>query len=418
MSMKKIKSLFMALAALMLSMPCLHAQNYIIGAPVPLEDELDGMEVVFEGYSDDSNLGGYLGELKPQSQNDGVVPTLTRFTGEIPEKIVWVIEELDSVCTLSDIALNGQKLYNLKNKATNEYIGTDWSRDGGNSQNCIFMVPTKEEAAAFQFHYSNDGGSYGSVGYGSFDGVSWNTNSSAMTIVDVYPKVSITGNRGFVCNEANENVKGFHSWQDTNIWIMHRYWAPSTGKDFLNEFLNDLPYDWQDTYKVGTDPGYVADAEKFQQFYDLWMKANDEIGNMSDDEAMDIYKQLTELYTWLQSSVSQVQFEDGGYYYFFTANNAFVEMENGNYAMYAPKQDEPNILGWKEFDEKDPRFIWQIKVADVAEDGTVHYSVQNMGSGVYIGQSASKADGQPIQWTAEYTYPTLFVPQNHAGHWW
>ena len=391
MSMKKIKSLFMALAALMLSVPCLHAQNYIIGAPVPLEDELDGMEVVFEGYSDDSNLGGYLGELKPQSQNDGVVPTLTRFTGEIPEKIVWVIEELDSVCTLSDIALNGQKLYNLN---------------------------TKEEAAAFQFHYSNDGGSYGSVAYGSFDGVSWKTNGSAMTIVDVYPKVSITGNRGFVCNEANENVKGFHSWQDTNIWIMHRYWAPSTGKDFLNEFLNDLPYDWQDTYKVGTDPGYVADAEKFQQFYDLWMKANNEIGNMSDDEAMDIYKQLTELYTWLQSSVSQVQFEDGGYYYFFTANNAFVEMENGNYAMYAPKQDEPNILGWKEFDEKDPRFIWQIKVADVAEDGTVHYSVQNMGSGVYIGQSASKADGQPIQWTAEYTYPTLFVPQNHAGHWW
>ena len=402
----------------MLSVPCLHAQNYIIGAPWPLEDVTDGMEVVFEGYSDDSNLGGYLGELKPQSQNDGVVPTLTRFTGEIPEKIVWVIEELDSVCTLSDIALNGQKLYNLKNKATNEYIGTDWSRDGGNSQNCIFMVPTKEEAAAFQFHYSLDGGSYGSVGYGSFDGVSWNTNNSAMTIVDVYPKVSITGNRGFVCNEANENVKGFHSWQDTNIWIMHRYWAPTTGKDFLNEFLNDLPYDWQDTYKVGTDPGYVADAEKFQQFYDLWMKANDEIGNMSDDEAMDIYKQLTELYTWLQSSVSQVQFEDGGYYYFFTANDAFVDMENGNYAMYAPKQDEPNILGWKAFDENDPRFIWQVKVADVDEDGTVHYSVQNMGSGLYIGQASSKADGQPIQWTDEYTYPTLLVPQNHAGHWW
>ena len=416
--MKKIKSLFLALAALMLSMPCLHAQNYIIGAPVPLEDELDGMEVVFEGYSDDSNLGGYLGELKPQSQNDGVVPTLTRFTGEIPEKIVWVIEELDSVCTLSDIALNGQKLYNLKNKATNEYIGTDWSRDGGNSQNCIFMVPTKEEAAAFQFHYSNDGGSYGSVAYGSFDGVSWKTNGSAMTIVDVYPKVSITNNRGFVCNEANENVKGFHSWQDTNVWIMHRYWAPTTGKDFVQEFLNDMPYDWQTTYQVGTEPGWVGDAEKFQQFYTLWVKANDELDAMSDDEAMELYNQLTELYAWLQSSESQVQFEDGGYYYFFTANDAFVDMENGNYAMYAPKQDEPNILGWKEFDENDPRFIWQVKVADVAEDGTIHYSVQNMGSGVYIGQSASKADSQPIQWTSEYTYPTLFVAQNHAGHWW
>lgn len=70
----------------MLSMPCLHAQNYIIGAPVPLEDELDGMEVVFEGYSDDSNLGGYLGELKPQSQNDGVVPRSHASRARYPRK--------------------------------------------------------------------------------------------------------------------------------------------------------------------------------------------------------------------------------------------------------------------------------------------------------------------------------------------
>ena len=50
--MKKIKSLFLALLAMMLAVPSLHAQgNYIIGAPVALEDELDGLEVVFEGYS-------------------------------------------------------------------------------------------------------------------------------------------------------------------------------------------------------------------------------------------------------------------------------------------------------------------------------------------------------------------------------
>lgn len=55
--MKKIKSLFLALLAMMLAVPSLHAQgNYIIGAPVALEDELDGLEVVFEGYSDDSTL--------------------------------------------------------------------------------------------------------------------------------------------------------------------------------------------------------------------------------------------------------------------------------------------------------------------------------------------------------------------------
>ena len=416
--MKKIKSLFLALSALMLSMSSLHAQNYVIGAPVPLEDELDGLEVVFEGYSDDSNLGGYLGELKPQSQNDGVVPTLTRFTGEIPEKIVWVIEELDSVCTLSDIALNGQKLYNLKNKATNEYIGTDWSRDGGNSQNCIFMVPTKEEAAAFQFHYSAEGGTFGSdANNPSFGDKSWPSNGSAMTIVDVYPKVSITNNRGFVCNEANENVKGFHSWTDTNVWIMHRYWAPTTGKDFVNEFLNDLPYDWMTTNKVGTNPGWVGDEAKFNRLVELVTQANEKLDAMSDDEAMELYNEMSELYTWLKSDESLVQIEDGGYYYITTANDAFLNAEKENYGMYAPKADEPALLGWKEIDENDPRFIWQIKPAEVTESGQVRYSVQNMGSGLYMGQAQSKADSQPVQWTTEFTYPTVLININHAGHW-
>ena len=414
--MKKIKSLFLALSALMLSMSSLHAQNYVIGAPVPLEDELDGMEVVFEGYSDDSNLGGYLGELKPQSQNDGVVPTLTRFTGEIPEKIVWVIEELDSVSTRSDCA--GYKLYNLKNKATNEYIGTDWSRDGGNSQNCIFMVPTKEEAAAFQFHYSAEGGTFGSdANNPSFGDKSWPSNGSAMTIVDVYPKVSITNNRGFVCNEANENVKGFHSWQDTNIWIMHRYWAPSTGKDFLNEFLNDLPYDWMTTNKVGTNPGWVGDEAKFNRLVELVTQANEKLDAMSDDEAMELYNEMSELYTWLKSDESLVQIEDGGYYYITTANDAFLNAEKENYGMYAPKADEPALLGWKEIDENDPRFIWQIKPAEVTESGQVRYSVQNMGSGLYMGQAQSKADSQPVQWTTEFIYPTVLININHAGHW-
>ena len=48
--MKKIKSLFLALLTMMLAVPSLHAQgNYIIGAPVALEEVTDGMEVVFEG---------------------------------------------------------------------------------------------------------------------------------------------------------------------------------------------------------------------------------------------------------------------------------------------------------------------------------------------------------------------------------
>ena len=425
--MKKIKSLFLALLAMMLAVPSLHAQgNYIIGAPVALEDELDGLEVVFEGYSDDSNLGGYLGLLSKEDALPEVdTLKLTRFTGAIPQEIIWIIEELDSVSTRSDCA--GYKLYNLKNKQTGEYIGTDWSR--GDHHNSIFMVPTKEEAAAFQFHYSAEGGTFGSdANNPSFGDKSWPTNTSAMTIVDVYPKpgVSINQNRGFVCNEANENIKGFHSWTDTNVWIMHRYWAPSTGKDFLNEFLNDLPTNWDGTgattgaggiYRAGTEPGFVGDSAKFQRFSDLVYKANEQIGSMSEEECQAVYDELTELYAWLQSDESLVQIEDGGYYYITTANDAFLNAEKENYGMYAPKADEPALLGWKEIDENDPRFIWQIKPAEVTESGQVRYSVQNMGSGLYMGQAQSKADSQPVQWTTEFTYPTVLININHAGHW-
>ena len=426
--MKKIKSLFLALLAMMLAVPSLHAQgNYIIGAPVALEDELDGLEVVFEGYSDDSNLGGYLGNLSDENNLPEVdTLMLTRFEGAIPQEIVWVIEELDSVSTRSDCV--GCKLYNLRNKQTGKYIATDWTKD--NHHNAIFMVADKSRAAAFQFHYSSEGGTFGSdANNPSFGDKSWPTNMSAMTICDAYidPSLGRTSNRGFVCNEANEKIKGFHSWTDTNVWIMHRYWAPSTGKDFLNEFLNDLPSNWDGTgatsganggiYRAGTEPGFVGDSAKFQRFSDLVYKANEQIGSMSEEECQAVYEELTELYAWLQSDASFVPLEDGGYYYIFTANDAFVGMENGNFAMYAPKFNEPNLIGWKAFDENDARFIWQIKPAEVTESGQVRYSVQNMGSGLYMGQAQSKADSQPVQWTTEFTYPTVLININHAGHW-
>ena len=426
--MKKIKSLFLALLAMMLAVPSLHAQgNYIIGAPVALEDELDGLEVVFEGYSDDSNLGGYLGNLSDENNLPEVdTLMLTRFEGAIPQEIVWVIEELDSVSTRSDCV--GYKLYNLRNKQTGKYIATDWTKD--NHHNAIFMVANKSRAAAFQFHYSSEGGTFGSdANNPSFGDKSWPSNMSAMTICDAYidPSLGRTSNRGFVCNEANEKIKGFHSWTDTNVWIMHRYWAPSTGKDFLNEFLSDLPSNWDGTgsisgaeggiYRAGTEPGFVGDSAKFQRFSDLVYKANEQIGSMSEEECQEVYEELTELYAWLQSDASFVPLEDGGYYYIFTANDAFVGMEKGNYAMYAPKFNEPNLIGWKAFDENDARFIWQIKPAEVTESGQVRYSVQNMGSGLYMGQAQSKADSQPVQWTTEFTYPTVLININHAGHW-
>ena len=410
--MKRIRSLFLALCASLVAMSGLHAQ-YIIGSVVGADEAADGMEVVFEGRSDNSNKGGYLGPLVRFNEiTSGYAPKLTRFEGDkVPEKIVWILCELDSVSPKTQY-----KLFNLKNKATGEYLASgDWNNADNNRAYRLFMVPDQADAAPFEFHYANSGDTYGGVNSGSFDSGDWVNDPSTITICEVND--AITNGRGFVANEANETIRGFYEWQDTNIWSMRRYLQLTTGRDYLNEFLNNIPYEWQDIYVVGTEPGYIKDAEKFQRFYELWIKANDEISKMTDDECMAAYNELNELYTWLQSSESQVPLEDGGYYYFFTANTAFTNAGNGNFAIYAPKQDEPKIIGWKAFDENDPSFIWQVKNATVTEKGEVRYSVQNMGSGLYINQATSKADSQPIEWSPEFQHPTVFISLNHAGHW-
>ena len=399
--MKKFKHLFIALAAMLLAVPDLHAQKYVIGSVMDISEAADGVEVVFEGRTDNTNKEGYLG------MPNGATP-LVRFTGdEVPEDIVWVLCAVDSLNPVT-----GDPMFNLKNKATGEYIGSDWSQTANQR---LFAVTDQADAAPFCFKYANSGDTYGGVNSGSFDSGDWLQDPSTLTICEI--DASITNGRGFIANEANENTCGFYEWQDTNIWSMRRYLQLTTGRDYLNEFLNNLSPDWQTTYQVGTDPGYVNDSEKWNEFFKLWTKALDNIDNMSDEECMTTYNQLDALYKWLQSSESQVQVEDGGYYYFFTANTAFTDVDKGNFAIYAPNQSQKNILGWKAFDENDPAFIWQVKQARVGEDGTVYYSVQNMGSRLYIGQATSKADSQPIEWTDEYAYPTLFISLDHAGQW-
>ena len=401
--------MFATLAAL----PNLHAQRYIIGSVVAIEEAVDGMEVVFEGRSDNSNQGAYLGPLTHRDNiPQGESLKLTRFEGStVPEEIVWILCEVDSLNPVT-----GDRMFNLLNKATGEYIGTgDWNDGDNNGRNRIFMVADRDEAAPFCFRSATAGDNYSGVVSGSFDNGDWPNDPSTITICEI--DESIPNGRGFIANESNEGITAFWEWPDTNIWSMRRYTQLTSGRDYLMEFLNNMPYNWQDTYKVGTDPGYVQDAEKFQRFYDLWIEANDNMGNMSDDDCMATFNELSELYEWLQSSASMVPFEDGGYYYFFTANTAFTGAGNGNYAIYAPKQDEPKILGWKAFDENDPRFIWQVKPAGVDKDGTVQYSVQNMGSGLYINRATSKADSQPVEWSSEYTTPTVFINLDHAGQW-
>ena len=153
--MKKFKHLFIALAAMLLAVPDLHAQKYVIGSVMDISEAADGVEVVFEGRTDNTNKEGYLG------MPNGATP-LVRFTGdEVPEDIVWVLCAVDSLNPVT-----GDPMFNLKNKATGEYIGSDWSQT---SNYRLFAVTDQADAAPFCFKYANSGDTYGGVNSGSFD---------------------------------------------------------------------------------------------------------------------------------------------------------------------------------------------------------------------------------------------------------
>lgn len=53
--MKKFKHLFIALAAMLLAVPDLHAQKYVIRSVMDISEAADGVEVVFEGRTDNTN---------------------------------------------------------------------------------------------------------------------------------------------------------------------------------------------------------------------------------------------------------------------------------------------------------------------------------------------------------------------------
>ncbi len=409
--MKKFVFLFAsALSAMLLAAPELHAQP-ILGAPVYLaEEDITGWDVAFEGYSDNTNLGGWLGALDGKSVTSGNGKKLTRFTGEAPLDIVWQLETADADDGYPDVAL-----YYLKNKGTGQYIGVDWNRDESYR---FYMVETKEEAARLAFYSATEGGEYGgdvetATKAGVYD-TDWPKDPAAITIVDLFRP----DGRGFISNEADEKIKGV-AWSNTttNVWVMHRYYEPATGRDYLRELVLSIPSDWEEKYVLHTDPGCIGDSAKYQRFAELYSEAV-QYESLDDGRCKEIYTEMNELYEWLRSDESLAPVEDGGYYYFFTANSAFIEGEaGGDFAIYAPDDNKPQYLGWKAFDKDDPRFIWQIKEAEPAANGDKRYSIRNVGAGVYINKATDHRNSQPVSWSSELETSSVLVNLNREGQW-
>ena len=158
------------------------------------------------------------------------------------------------------------------------------------------------------------------------------------------------------------------------------------GEETLADILNSMSLS-PDDYQYGTDPGFVNDFDKWQSFYDLYLKAMQYVadGTHSDEEMDALKEQFVAAEEDIRNSI--IPIKEGGYYYITTANPKFTGNSKENYGWYAPT-DEQNHIGWKALEESS-KFVWKFTKND---DGS--YMIQNMLTGLYVDSTQVNALSQ------------------------
>ena len=158
------------------------------------------------------------------------------------------------------------------------------------------------------------------------------------------------------------------------------------GEETLADVLNSMSLS-PDDYQYGTDPGFINDYDKWQNFYDLYLKAMQYVndGTHSDEEMDALKEQFVAAEEDIRNSI--IPIKEGGYYYITTANPKFTGNSKENYGWYAPT-DEQNHIGWKALEESS-KFVWKFTKND---DGS--YMIQNMLTGLYVDSTQVNALSQ------------------------
>ena len=407
--MKKFFSFIAMLFATLAIAPNAQAQ-WILGGGIDPNDVYDGLVAALETRSDRDNGGHYVGS-EVNSNEDLKYPVAYEDGNEVPQDILWkFVQAEDNNATVD------RPQYRLQHVATGKYLKIEWIPNGQWPQGNLSLTDNIEEANKFVVTSANnyDGLNYGSTAGGSFTDVDWVGDGTAITLCEI--NENVPNGRGWLCNESKGNIRAFYLWQDTNIFTIKPYVDGSDPKVRLNEYINKLPLNIYDEYKYGTDPGFIANAENVDNFMNLLMDAIENSSSWNDEKCTEVYDNLVAYKAILDNPANSVPLVDGAYYYIKTANSAFTAVDNGEYAIYAPGETEKDALGWKAFNENDPRFIWQLKF-HVNENGDIRYEWRNAGSGLYINRSRSKSDGQSVLWSTEYTTPGTLKTNNHAGQW-
>ena len=430
--MRRLKILLLTVVSVMATAGA-YAQ-LMIGRVLTPEEIQDGMQVVFEARSGTSSAGHYLvpWDWAKRSNSDRNPCQTINSILEVPDSIVWILEK-----SQTPNPVTGWDQYYIKSKATGKYLNFVWNENGTICIDANANTWVNDTASAKAFcivsNESDDTKTYNGVNYGSvkYSSATSDWEPSTYAVTYIFPKGTGSGNRSnsygrvFLANEfdvSNYNITFYSQYEDTNVWDIRRLTDRGTDPEAaLNDLLDNYKASVESDYAYGTDPGFVKSKDLYNSFWTSYTEAvNATAETHTAAEWKTYFDNLYNSKTAVDNEDNLVPIKDGGYYYVKTANSAFYQADNGDYAWNIYDQ---NHAGWSKLDSLDNQFIWQYKEwkdTTKNEDGTmadtrIYYSVQNMATKQYLSKGDKHGDGEWIGLTSTFQYPQFARHLNHAG---
>lgn len=364
-----MKRLYFMLVALLTLLVVPSARGaWVIGDQISVSSLSTEKLYVIESASCTSALGAY---LKAGTTSR---PTI------VDSLCIWQLE----AAGVNEIT--NEQMYYLKNFKTGEYINSAGT-----------TTADKEEAWQLLFHSSTsdsiivgtDTLRFNSVKKENYES-NWDANSITMATCEY--ETDEDGTYISVAFLANywEGSNAYWSYRDTNPWNFYEVENDNDTKNDLQALIDE--YDagkYGSKYKGGSDPFTVK-----QEVADVMTAAYEEALEMLNSETEYAAEAYTAMTGKLRAAIDACKNSDNynqlteGYYYIKTANTAFTENaakpNNGNMAWYL--NDGETAVKWKMLDSTDvARFIWHIvPYGEEITPMSATYSLQNMGTGLYV----------------------------------
>ena len=376
MQMKRLTTLFLTLAALLLALPAsVSAQSGKVltaGSRITLSQITDGMEFLLEGATETSSNGKYMPQL-PTSDKDA-----------------YITASLDSGSIYRLVKATG-------NYATNQYTNQQqwWIQNvktGGfvTASNGYYILKNdKFDASLFVINSADTLQSKLGTKPKADAPIGYDVNSVTFCIPTSDSTGTFINNHYFVTIAGNGVIRAW-SYNDTNPWNMRTPVWSSSYIDQLKAYYEDFPESRLSDYAYGTNPGYLNDENLIENLTNAYNAVTDAIDGISDeDQAKTLLENLQNAYTAIQDKSKIVAMPDEGYFYIKVADPQIKEKQPEQEYAICPMPNTDDQIGWQPFTD-DYKFIWHIQKGDSG------YVVKNASTGVYIDQPQSIDNSVPM----------------------